>query len=79
MLQGQPAADGKVVIVGTDQVGDVSYGTFVRLLLSGASIPGSATPAGLQISNFDVPTARRVYVQRQSRHGLTIRILRTAC
>jgi uncharacterized delta-60 repeat protein len=48
--------DGKLVITGNDQVGDVTYGTFVRLLLSGALDTAFGNAGRLQISNFDTPT-----------------------
>ena len=49
-------SDGKLVIVGNDKVGDVTYGTFARLLLTGALDTGFGNGGLLKISNFDTPT-----------------------
>ena len=48
--------DGKLVIVGNDKVGDVNYGTFIRLLRTGALDAGFGNGGLLDISSFGTPT-----------------------
>jgi uncharacterized delta-60 repeat protein len=48
-------ADGKLVLVANDQVADVSYGTILRLLPTGAADPGFGTGGFQDISSFDGP------------------------
>ena len=63
--------DGKLVVVGNDKVGDVNYGTFARLLLTGALDTGFGNGGLLKISNFDTPT-RVAFLSGNSVTGLTI-------
>ena len=73
-------SDGKLVIVGNDQVGDVIYGTFVRLLLNGALDPTFGTGGLLRHQQFRHADARCIHVQRTiSSRVLRSRIRRTAC
>ena len=65
-------ADGKLVIVGNDRVGDVFYGTFARLLLTGAPDTTFGTGGLLDISNFDTPTRVAFTSSGQLVTGLTI-------
>ena len=47
--------DGKLVIGANDKVGDVQYGTLIRLLLNGALDPTFGNGGLQDISNFDTP------------------------
>jgi hypothetical protein len=49
-------ADGKFVITGNDQVGDVQYASFARLLLNGTPDSSFGTNGILRISSFSSPT-----------------------
>ena len=72
-------SDGKLVITGNDKVGDVNYGTFVRLLLNGALDSTFGNGGFLDISNFDTPTRVAFTSSGNIVTGLRSRIRRMAC
>ncbi len=72
-------SDGKLVVVGNDHVGDVSYGD-VRCACcrQGRWIPASAPAACSHISSFGTPTRVAVTSSGNIVTGLRSRIRRTA-